>query len=141
MYNPFNISNKFNTTTRGAKPRNSALEVRPGWCVAKKWTKECWGEECRGGWGLLRGPKGVGVKYGQGLQVGKWITEGRIGQRARERIPAKWRIMKCTIPLLSCQNKKVGVGLDRTVEKRGFWVWKKFMGLQGCIIRVSLVGF
>lgn len=39
--NPFNISYKFNTTNIRLDSRNSALEVKPGWWSAKKWTKEC----------------------------------------------------------------------------------------------------
>lgn len=38
---------------------------------------------------VLGRPKGVGVKYGQSLQVGAWITEGRTGRGAQERIPCK----------------------------------------------------
>ena len=85
--NPFNINNKSNITTRRAKPRNLALKVRLGLWAAKKWTMECSRTECRAGWerlGLSKESKGVGVNYGQGLQVGTWITEGRIGQRGQE---------------------------------------------------------
>lgn len=35
---------------------------------------------CRGLEFVFRGPKGVRVKHGQGLQVGTRITEGRTGQ-------------------------------------------------------------
>lgn len=48
--------------------------------------------ECRVGWerlGFSKGSKGVGVNYGQGLQVGTQITKGRIGQGGQERIPSK----------------------------------------------------
>ena len=87
--NHFNINNRFNTTTRKTKPRNSVLGVKPGWRPAKKWIKECSGAEYRGLEFVFRGPKGLGVKYGQGLQVGTWITEGRTGQGVQERIPSK----------------------------------------------------
>lgn len=56
--NLFNISNRFNTTTRKVKPRKSALEVRPGQWQAKKRTKECSGAECRGGGACVQRAKG-----------------------------------------------------------------------------------
>lgn len=71
--NPVHINNKFGTTTRKSKPRNPSLEVSPGWQPAKQWTKE-YSEAERGGLEFVLGrPKGVGVKYGQSLQVGAWI--------------------------------------------------------------------
>jgi hypothetical protein len=70
----------------------------------------------------FKGPRGVGEKCVLSLQVGAWIPEVRMGQRAQERIPSKERIMRCAVPFLSAKMKKVGVNLHRTVENRGFWV-------------------
>lgn len=97
--NLFNINNRFNTITRETKPRESALEVRPAWWPAKKWIKECSGAECRGLEFVVRGPKGLGVKYGQGLQVGTWITEGRTGQgvQGKNSIQVRNHEMHCSI--------------------------------------------